>query len=147
MYSITHSPELIPLCLSGSLVAAILKCAESITLLVYSIFGWLQVTAIYGVSHVNDYYQFKAWKKSIYIVSYHFFLLTKIPDLSGKILFQLRNSQLTISRKVHLTTFNVRDNQIHVWKGWPTFCLYFKLMIWIGLQLFFYSHKFNFTII
>ena len=31
MYSITHSPELIPLCLSGSLVAAILKCGEYYT--------------------------------------------------------------------------------------------------------------------
>ena len=31
MYSMTHPPELILLCLSGSLVAAILKCGEYYT--------------------------------------------------------------------------------------------------------------------
>ena len=46
----------------------------------------------------------------IYIVYYSFLLLTTIRDLRGKILFQLCNSQLTISRNVHLTTFNVTDN-------------------------------------
>ena len=38
----------------------------------------------------------------IYSFLYSFFLPTKILDLSGKILFQLRNSQLTMSFNVHL---------------------------------------------
>ena len=52
----------------------------------------------------------KPEKKCVYIVPYSFLLLTTIRDLSGKILLQLRNSQLTISRNVHLTTFNVTDS-------------------------------------
>ena len=96
-----HSPALI-----SSLVAAIVKSGESF----FSIF--LSTSYVnWGNLTRGRLYQFKAWKKkSIYTVSYSFLLLTTIPDLIGKILFQLRNSQLTISRNVHLTTYNVTDN-------------------------------------
>ena len=64
-----HSPELIPLSLAGSLVAAIVKSGESFL----SIFLWTSYVN-WGNLTRGILYQFKAWKKKIYLYSFLFFL-------------------------------------------------------------------------